>query len=331
MKIPNTLIEKYFSNRCTPREARRVLRWFKTAQGQEYLKHRIDVDIQTIEQGKVFLPKLINTCQIQENIFNHTEEEKAPTAERRSYSLYLKWAASLALIALSAILFVQINTEAIVYNTSFGEKRQIVLPDSSNVILNGNSTIRMLKDWGESKREVWLEGEAFFSVVHTQNNSEFVVHANDDFQIRVLGTEFNVTNYHNITKIALEKGKVQLSFIDRGKQSTLTMKPGEVVEYNRSSAYLIKKDVPNAAISSWKEENMVFNETSLAEIARMLKSTHGMQLIVDDPTILEMRISGSVPNHNLDLFLTGLEEILNVEIVREQNLIYVNKRNKNFH
>lgn len=104
------------------------------------------------------------------------------------------------------------------------------------------------------------------------------------------------------------------------------MVPGELVEFNEKSAYLIKKETSVQNIASWKTNFMVFEQTSMKEIAEMLRDTYGLTLIMSDPSIMDHQITGKVPNENLDLFLKGLMEVLEVKIKREDNLLYLTKQ-----
>ena len=62
--------------------------------------------------------------------------------------------------------------------TNFGELKTITLPDGSVVKLNSNSKLRYDENWsGVEEREIWLEGEAFFDVIHTKQNTPFKVYA----------------------------------------------------------------------------------------------------------------------------------------------------------
>ena len=90
----------------------------------------------------------------------------------------------------------------------------------------------MRPNWGrESEREVWLDGEAFFSVIHKINNQPFKVKTSEDVAIEVLGTTFNV--YHrNQTKIVLNSGRIQLSLPTVQADEKIFMNPGELVEYD---------------------------------------------------------------------------------------------------
>lgn len=84
------------------------------------------------------------------------------------------------------------------YATQYGEQRVVELPDHSVVSLNANSTLRFRNDWSQANtlREVWLDGEAFFSVQKQEGAAgpaKFIVHTND-LDVEVLGTRFNVSN-----------------------------------------------------------------------------------------------------------------------------------------
>lgn len=323
MDIPSDLIERYFKNQTTATETRKVLKWFRSREGQAYLSQRLEKDLDKLDENTWLPIRPLDTDRMLDTIYEGGGRREAKTSRR---SLYVKIAASFALIAIAAYYFIS-QRQTITYKTGYGEKLAVTLPDSSQVTLNGNSTLTVSRYWNStSRREVWLAGEAFFSVFHTRNHNDFVVYTSDNFNIQVLGTEFNVLNREHITRVALERGNVQLNFTEQGKKSVLAMKPGEFVEFNEHSAFLIKKETQIKNITSWKEPQMVFEQTSIEEIAVMLKNTHGVTLIVGDPEILQQKISGAVPNQNLDLFLRGLTEILDVTIKRERDLVYVDKK-----
>lgn len=323
MDFTKDLVEKYFKNQASPDEVRKVLKWFKTAEGQNYLENRLDTDLEKMDDNTWLSIRPINTSKVLESIYQPSKEK---TSTKPSGSkLYWKIAACLLLVVLSVGYLIFAN-QGITYETKYGEKKEIILPDNSKVILNGNSCLTISHSWNsESKREVWLKGEAFFSVFHTKNNNDFIVYTSDNFNIQVLGTEFNVVNRQNVTKVALERGHIQLNFSEKGKDSKLSMIPGELVEFNEKSAFLIKKETRVQNITSWKSTFMVFEQSTMEDVAEMLRDTYGLTLIVSDPSIMDHRITGTVPNQNLDLFLKGLMEILEVKITREENLLYLNK------
>lgn len=95
--------------------------------------------------------------------------------------------------------------------TGFGEKKELTLPDGSQIILNACSKLEYPSQFIGDKREVQLVGEAYFKV---QSNPEqpFLIQTSD-FQVEVLGTEFNVKSYAHdqIQSVEVENGKVQVT------------------------------------------------------------------------------------------------------------------------
>jgi transmembrane sensor len=324
MELSEELLKKYREGSATPEEARKALQWFNTTEGKAYLEKNIGEDFENLGNQKWIFEKELDAATILKNIYK--SGEGIPMV-RRTSRLY-RIAAGLIFMAtlLATYLYYQRPSE-ILYKTTFGERKEITLPDQSKVVLNGNSSLKILSDWKENdNREVWLKGEGFFDVVHTRNHNHFVVYTSDNFNIQVLGTQFNVSSRQDRTTVALEKGKVQLTIDEEGKTSQVVMKPGEVVEYDRSSSFLIKKEIAKVeSIASWKEGVMELEQTSVKEIASLLENTYGLRMIIDDPRILDQKISGSIPNANIDLFLKGLAEILEVKIKREEGVVYLTK------
>lgn len=117
---------------------------------------------------------------------------------RKLNSVWLKIAAvSLLVIGLSSVWKVftgnKNRTEQIAYNeiiAPLGEKAQVVLSDGSHVWINSDSKLRYPVKFGETSRDVSLEGEAYFDVAR-QHGKMFVVNTRD-VKINVLGTAFNV-------------------------------------------------------------------------------------------------------------------------------------------
>ena len=122
--------------------------------------------------------------------------------------------------------------------TGYGEMKTIVLPDSSVVILNSNSSLRIPEQWSDAEgRQVWLEGEAYFQVQKQPATvRKFVVHTRQ-VDVEVLGTKFNVNTRRQQAVVSLEEGKVRL-LVYKGdsavleKRAPVVMRPGQVVVVN---------------------------------------------------------------------------------------------------
>jgi ferric-dicitrate binding protein FerR (iron transport regulator) len=234
----------------------------------------------------------------------------------------LAWSGSVAamlMIGLSYIFW--ISTESMIeHRTAFGETKTIVLPDSSTVILNSNSLLRLNAAWeSTSPREVWLDGEAFFSVIHKKNNQPFKVKTGEEVDIEVLGTTFNV--YHRgETKIVLNSGRIRLSLPTVQSDEKILMNPGELVEYNEKK--YVKRKVDPKVYTAWTQHNLVLNRTSLREMIHMIKDNYGIDVEADE-RLLDQTISGSMPVTTAEKLLEQMAKAFQLKVVKEEDRIYL--------
>jgi transmembrane sensor len=207
--------------------------------------------------------------------------------------------------------------------TAYGQTRTVQLPDGSSVTLNGHSTLRYPTAWVAGKpREVWLDGEAYFSVQHKTDNQHFLVHTTAGFNVEVLGTKFTVSRRRDQGRVVLLSGKVRVSFDDRQHPDVL-LKPGELVETREIkpaqpivTAY---RTVHTAPYSSWKDAELILDETSIAELATRIQDTYGLEVVVATPELNQRKVTGTVPVRDLDVLLQSLEETFHLQAARQGN------------
>lgn len=207
--------------------------------------------------------------------------------------------------------------------TAYGQTRTVRLPDGSSVMLNGHSTLRYPAAWASGKpREVWLDGEAYFSVQHQADNQRFLVHTGAGFNVEVLGTKFTVLRRRDQGRVVLLSGKVRVSFDDR-QHPDVILKPGELVETREiKPAQPVVTDyraVHTAPYSSWKDAQLVLDETSIAELATRLQDTYGLEVVVATPELNRRKVTGTVPVRDLDVLLQSLEETFHLQATRQGN------------
>lgn len=208
------------------------------------------------------------------------------------------------------------------YHTAYGETRTVVLPDNSQVILNANSTLRILKDWNDkADREIWLEGEAFFSVVHTKTNQPFRVRTDDGVSVDVLGTMFNVYKRTLKTTVILKSGQIRLNLPMAESQEKILMKPGDMVEF-KGKKYK-KEEVDPQLYTAWTQNKIILNHTSLGEMVRMLRDNYGLEVKVADATLLEQTVSGSMPLASAEDLLQQMAKAFQLKITREGSTITI--------
>jgi ferric-dicitrate binding protein FerR (iron transport regulator) len=257
-------------------------------------------------------------------------EEDTQIQPERKLTLFspkmLAAAAVLLLVAAAGILFLKDDHRMISYTTKYGETARIVLPDSSVVLLNGNTRLSFRKHWpSNGDREVHIDGEAYFSVKHTKTDQKFFVRMNDHSSVQVLGTEFNVSKRKEETRVVLNSGKIALRMetADPAREKVITMKPGDLVEYQSARYTYVKKVVDPEMYSSWKSSRLIFEKTRLKEVLQQLHNTYGLNIQVEKPELMNMSVSGSAPTQNIDLLIKGLSEIFHLELIRKGDTLIV--------
>lgn len=125
--------------------------------------------------------------------------------------VFMHWTRSMyriaaVLVILFGIYYIFIYESAKTVRTTTSENKEFRLPDSSSVILNAQSYLSYSDRKWDHRREVRLDGEAYFSVIH---GSRFDVHTSSG-TISVLGTQFNVKNRTEYFEVICYQGLVQV-------------------------------------------------------------------------------------------------------------------------
>jgi len=242
-----------------------------------------------------------------------------------SWRLMAAAVAGLVMLAFG-FLYYQEQHKTITYTSVNSQVMPITLPDGSEVILNANSSVAFKKHWANnSQREVWLKGEAFFSVTKKplKGQPTFTVHANK-VQVQVLGTQFNVADRATKTQVILNSGKIKLMVNNTRKPTALTMLPGDYVALNKSNENIIKQKVNPEAFSGWRTQKLVFKNTPLAEIIAQIEQTYGTKINLTNTSLLDRTFTGTFPNNNLPVLLQTLEKAFQLQISQQgQTLTFI--------
>lgn len=177
-----------------------------------------------------------------------------------------------------------------------GDKSMILLPDSSKVWLNSGSKLTFNNNFTEGKREVHLEGEAYFSVAKNPNNP-FTVNCGT-LSVEVLGTEFNLKAYPDEEKISttLIEGSVEV----RGNQNKVVLTPGQKLVYHtQTSKMTLYKLSDTAPETEWKEGRLVFRNESLGELEQKLERWFDVDIALADDEVSEKRYTGILERESI--------------------------------
>ncbi len=152
-----------------------------------------------------------------------------------------------------------------------GEKISVKLPDSSEVILNAVSEISYNEEQWTEKRELTLEGEAFFKVA---KGSLFDVLTSTG-KVAVLGTQFNVKNRQEFFEVICYEGKVSVQVNETLKQ----LMPGDVLRVvnGKVTTNTIQDKLPD-----WIKNRSSFSQVPFKEVLLELERQYGVTLVLKE-------------------------------------------------
>jgi transmembrane sensor len=298
------LIKRYKSGTATPEEIALLDKIWSDAEERTSLPDHTEEQLLNIERDMFSAIK--QEIQKQE-IYSSKSILYRP--------LLYKVAATVLLFVAVSLWWYSSSNRLLEIRTGFGEQRTIVLPDQSNVVLNGNSVLQYTSHWDEnSSREVWIEGEGFFSVIHTKNHQKFVVHGVSQLSVEVLGTKFNIKTRQSASEVMLAEGKVKLELGGADSTRALFLKPGELatVKNERLSAQRVNEQ----RYTSWVENKLFFERTPLRDLTILLKDTYGLTVTFTDPGLEKRELSGEISAATEDEILYAISETLNLKVKR---------------
>lgn len=223
------------------------------------------------------------------------------------------------------------NSSQPLYSTievGYGERGLLKISDGSTVRLNANSSLRYsAEQFNASTMEVWLEGEAYFSITRNPDEKKrsFIVHTSDG-EVRVLGTRFNVNTRFRRTGVVLEEGTIEVVQKDslHGIAGQRVLKPGQraVMVSGRKSNVEVQQ-VDTLLYTAWLDGKLIFDGTPLAEVIQSIEETYGISMKAEEPELLRKKISGTFKNPDIKTLIEGLEEVFDLKIQQKTEKTYL--------
>jgi transmembrane sensor len=312
------LIAKLLSGEITPEE-NSVLENWKAESPENYLYFEKTRELfQQIESLKT--EKEVDINKAWKNLEQKLDEEEAKVIPLKPVFTMYHAAAAVAVVAFLTILIVFFiggnKTETLAFSSdkNHGTTK---LPDGSSVVLRKNSEI--VYEAGSHKREVKLKGEAYFDVVHNEEQP-FVVTVNG-ITIQDIGTSFNVkaTEGSNIIEVIVESGEVHFfSSEDKG----LKLVKGEKAVYSMKDKKFSKAFIsPDDNTTSYHSKVFHFKETPLSSVIEQLNDVYEMNIGLENTELRNCLLSVTFNNEKPEAILNIIAETLNLEVVRTGNSI----------
>ena len=228
----------------------------------------------------------------------------------------IKIAAAIILpVAIVAIVFMLnrqsvVQTKDIVQSNKHKEHQVLRLPDGSTVIISAGSKLNYSSSFGDiSKREVYLEGQAYFDISHNASKP-FIVHTGK-IETTVLGTAFDIkawpANADVIVTVIRGKVKVEDQYKILG-----IITPNQQITFNKKEAKAIQKTIDTRPYLAWKEQDLFFDDVTVAEAAKLLEDRFNVRIYFKDESISSKRFTTTfMKDETLEQVLNSICEFNN--------------------
>ncbi|HVI43679.1 MAG TPA: FecR domain-containing protein [Chitinophaga sp.] len=326
----DNLITQFLSGNATPEEQKQLEHWVSADSGnRQYFLRLRDAWLATAKSG------VYDDTAAWEKLVQQLPG--ASVAKTGRWRNYLRAAASFLLpFALGGALVYgwkmqgEKGSQGLVTVTSpKGATTKIELPDGTEVWLNADSKLQYAQSYNEQRREVKLEGEAFFRV-QTNPRKPFTVNASD-LNILALGTSFNVKAYPEDKTVVttLVDGEVKIDGSQTASPFNLMLKPHQHVIYKKQPAgegehagiAAVKKtddssatvpiesrEVNNTEIyTAWKDGNWIVSAQTLDELAVTMERRFNVKVVFKDTELRTYRFSGTFRQETLEQILNILK------------------------
>jgi len=240
--------------------------------------------------------------------------QSASPAQKSNTPLLMKVAAGFVVLTLagwgSAYFLLQPRDR--VFSTAVGGHETVTFSDGTRVELNTNTVLRarMTTD----QRAVWLErGEAYFEVKHDPVHPFVVMIGNR--RVTDLGTQFTVHREKKRMEVAVVQGRVWFDDPGRTSENGTLLTPGDVAVATASGTSVTRKSLQAlTAELNWRQGLLVFDKTTLADVATAFNRYNRVKLVVKDPVAARVLVGGTFRANDVEDFARLAETVLGLRV-----------------
>ena len=230
------------------------------------------------------------------------EEYLSPVWRRAGFA-----AAVLALMIIGGVAYFKMpqssHTQWVEYTAPRGRKVSLKLEDGSRILLNAGSKITYPRKFKPGKRELSLNGEAFFEVVRDTTSPFFVTAGSVTTQ--VLGTSFGITAYPNQqVGVAVVTGKVKV-FENETPHEQIYLSPSQMATFEDSSRVFKIRNFDQNKLLAWVSGVLYFDKADFGQVKTKLENWYGVTLKIEPGLTFDenLLLTGKYQNKSIEYVL----------------------------
>ena len=316
------LLDRFYEGKCSPEEVKEVLAWFKSrkltpGQEEKLAEFWAQAKAGPLERDNQRTDKIWRN--LQPALFPGQEEQTA-TIVRFPGQVWKTWAKVAAAIVLPlgflwlmASSYFQkdaaVTGQLVMAKAEPGQHKTIQLEDGSTIVLRPNSTVSYRQPFAKNRRDIMLEGEAFFQVAKDKSRP-FVVKSGAIYT-QALGTSFNIRHLpkDSAVSVSLATGMVKISREEKdGPAAVANLVPGQQLRFNSTSQRYKVARFDTREVLGWKDGILSFKKADLAEVISSLEAWYGVQIKVEgtQPKGTAWSYTGEYTRQSLPQVLEGI-------------------------
>jgi len=297
------LLERFHAKTITEKELTELQRHLEDYE-KSGLAQYLDDDLKK-QRDALAAEKSRRLWQAIEEQVKDSPVETKPQVIKKRMPVYVPLAAVfLLLLGVALWIFFESNDQQLIVEENLSNEafRLVMLPDSSTVWLNYNSSIQFGSDFSKNHRTVTLSGQAFFDVKR-DTTLPFRVRTGD-IVTTALGTSFDIRAYQPQAKaeVALFTGLVKIENLE--KQQNWFIEPNQQLIYDEQAPAKIQRFNPGLE-SIWRKDEFAIEEVRFDSLVEVLEQCFANKEIeFATPMLEEELVSGTFRRKD------GLENIL---------------------
>lgn len=187
--------------------------------------------------------------------------------------------------------------------TEPGVKGIVLLPDGSSVWLNSSSKINFPEHFDSNIRKIYFEGEGYFDI-KSDSLWPMEITTAKGMLITVKGTKFHIKSYLNDDneQATLFSGRIDVSKYKDGKEilRSRILKPRESMKFSDAeNKPVIKTSADTSKTIAWKRGEIIFDQTPMEEVIKILERWHGVEFVITDKYILNNKFTGTFSTESI--------------------------------
>jgi ferric-dicitrate binding protein FerR (iron transport regulator) len=226
-------------------------------------------------------------------------------------------AAILVILAGGIFVWLRVTTEVKLNTLATTDKpAEFTLPDQSHVTLYRNTVVRYPLVFNGSTREITMEhGEAFFKIA-ADKQKPFIIHTTTA-DIRVVGTEFNVTTREGRTEIGVQEGKVAV--YNSVKKDSVYLIKGFTGIIRQTGDSVIANTTTDSNEWGYATRRLVFHNTPLKTAIKVIEKAYPYTITVSSENINRCNVTATFDNESVEKIVNLIAEILNLTVKRDDS------------